>query len=506
MTEKDIAQFKYAVKSFLSKQRIDQLRAYGRFVGVEKPTTKQKAILIDESAEILSGEKEPVSQSRRGAPIKNDFIDPKIIGEIEHLKKVCLGLDTLETEDFKIYGLEQGKPIPVCDFTAEMKRLATVGHNLLQVASPNAEEEPRDIRDCLDSVYSGQLVQLNGVSCLLPLTCIDSAEKIIISVELIREAGLREGDIVSCYAEKRSSVFIATKILTVNDVLTNSVRRTNFEEEAVCYASERLSLLSTHVSTTLKYLDWISPIGKGQRVGVVSQPKAGKTNMLLELATSLTKNAKVDLLVLLVDQTPETVGQFRKIVPSSHLVYTTYEDEPERCVFAANFLLQRAKRFVESGRDVVLLVDSLSSLARSFNETNESAGGKTYACGLESKTVHFIKKYFGSARCLENGGSLTMVGTVDCGTGNPMDDILCSEIRNISNLEIPLSDELAIRRIYPAIDLSAVRRNTESLLTDEEERLVLFLKERYLPKEGAESLQKLLEKATSYEDLISNVK
>ena len=287
-------------------------------------------------------------------------------------------------------------------------------------------------------------------------------------------------------------------------------KRTHFDQQGACYPSKRIALFDgqTVSSQDMKYLQWLLPIGKGQRGCIVSPPKAGKTTLLLEIAQAAYRlNYHLHVFCLLIDQSPEAVGKFRKIIPVENLLYTTYEDAPERQVFVADFLLQRAKSLAESGNDVLILVDSFNALARAFNETEESAGGKVLVGGIESKTIHYLKKYFGAARCLEGEGSITMLGAVSNGTGNPADDLICSELSMIGNLEIRLNEDFAVKRIYPTIDLLQSRTQQSELLFDREEsKTDLFLRGKYLPKYGEEPMRKLLFDAESYQQFAAQIK
>ncbi|MBQ4053542.1 MAG: hypothetical protein IJD33_04310, partial [Clostridia bacterium] len=244
------------------------------------------------------------------------------------------------------------------------------------------------------------------------------------------------------------------------------------------------------------------PIGKGHRGIIAASPKSGKSTLLTEIAAVAAKaNKNLHVMTLLTDQAPEAIGQYRKIVGTDNLVYTTYEDTPERQVFVANFILNRAKRYAESGKDVLLFVDSFNALSRAYNDTDESAGGKVLAGGLENKTVQYLKRYFGAARCLEKSGSLTILGTMSMDTGNPADDLLKAELSAVSNLEIVLSDDLAKRRIYPPIDLLKTRgKSTSLMVAKEEERFRDLIVGTYLPSFGYEALKNLLDESVSLAD------
>ena len=499
MSEKSLNEFKYSCRIYLSTLSIGQLRSYGRNIGVAKSTTMKKEVLVEEIISVLSGEKPPISRSRKGAPVKNEFVEPEIPQKIEKLRIQFLsGVQSM-------YG-----DIRRENYNETARRIAEFKKNkiLLRVESPEAENHYIHNRMAKD-VYRGQLETLNNVPLLLSLNCEEASDKIIIPIELIRKHDLRQGDIVSCFAEKSHTAFVATEILTINETLISDFKRQKFEECDACYATKRINVFDRNKanSVTAKYLQWILPLGCGQRGCIVSSPKAGKTNLLYEIVRDVNKlNNEVMVLVLLIDQSPENVTKFRKLVPNGNLVYTTYDDEPERQVFVADFLLKRAKRLAESGRNVFFVVDSLSELAHAFNETEASSGGKTFSGGLESKTLQYIKKYFGAARCLEGSGSLTMIGTVASGTGNPADELIAAELTSIDNLEIRLDDRLSLKRIYPAIDIARSQvKQSEFLFNEQEKKVEGWLRNRYFNYENFEILHSILEKSSTYEDFIKQL-
>ena len=338
----------------------------------------------------------------------------------------------------------------------------------------------------------------------------DNEEKIIIPVELIHKHDLREGDIVSCYAKKGKTAYIATEILTIAGIDVKNLRRIKFEEGIASYPSKRINLLDGENSNSLamKYVHWLLPLGRGQRGCILSSPKAGKTNILFEITRNAKKlNKNLTTLALLIDQSPENVTRFRKIIKSDELLYTTYDDDAERQVFVADFLLKRAKCLAEFGKDVLLIVDSFNALANAYNQTKDSDGGKTFQCGLESKTLQYIKKYFGAARCFEKGGSITIVGAVSCKTGNPADELIARELTSIDNWEMQLSDALAVKRIYPAIDFTNSQvKQAETLFQDDEKAMDYYLRNEYVSTHGELALRTALDESSTYDDLLKIIK
>ncbi len=497
MIEKDVERFKTEGRLFLNTKGLASLRSYAREIGVDSPTKdKNKPELIECILAVLTGETLAIEKSKRGAPVKSDVIDPTMPKEMERLCALYLEGATASKSEESEYPKTD---IPIYDFAEEMKKLRekNKGYYFSDSYLENGFEATIE-------EYVGQLATINSVPLLLPLDCIDSNEKVIISIEFIRQYDLREGDVVSCYVRKRKGIFVAVRIIKINGIPGEELRRIRFDEGMVTYPDEPLCFYQdgNYSKIEHKFFDWISPIYRGQRALITGAPKSGKTKILQELALSAhALNEYVRVFVLLVDQSLETVNAFRKSLPKDRLVYTTYEEEADRQVFAAKFLLNRAKRFVESGRDVVLVVDSLNALARAFNDTEESAGGKMLPCGLESKTVHFIKKYFGAGRRMERGGSLTIIGGVSTATGNPADEYLASELATLSNLKVTLSDSMAVKRSYPALDPCKIQREGNETGTKEK-----FLRDKILPAYSEEDLRKKLEGALSYKDFCARIK
>ncbi|MBE7077627.1 MAG: hypothetical protein E7377_02845 [Clostridiales bacterium] len=493
MNGKQNNQFRYACKEYLYSLSIGDLRTYGREIGVSKPTTMKKEDLIETIVGILCGDSAPTIKSNRGAPIKDSFIDPKIPQKIENLRKMYQKSAVKFNDD-------------ISDYAARLQEMKEKGEFVLTVEDPQADEIRKN---GVRQIYKGQLETLNGVSMLLPLNCMDSSTKIVISVEMIRAYDLREGDVVTCYAEKRNSIYVATTVLTVNDLVVDTFCRGHFEEFNVCFPHKRINLYEQekYANMTNKYLHWLLPIGRGQRGLIVAPPKAGATSLLLEVCRAASKlNGTMRVLTLLVDQSPENVSLFRKYVQEENLLYTTYEDDPERQVFVAEYLLKRAKRYAECGNDVLVIVDSLNSLARAYNDTDASLGGKTLVGGMESKTIQYLKRFFGTARCFEKGGSVTILGAVTVNSGNPADDLIRAELSAIGNYEVCLNEQLARKRMYPAIELSSSKTSKSGLIVGTRgDNLDFILRNEYLPKYSQEALYELLFEAKTYEDFEENV-
>lgn len=468
-------EFKLTCRSFLSKQTISVLRPYGRKVGVAEPTAKSKQALIEDIIAILAGEQSPTPRSLRGAPVRDDFVDPVIV---ERMEEICKNFP-----DESEYRPGDGREIRA--------RLQEIKNNpiLWKVEDPDAARlEPKERR----VLFKGQYVTKGDFRLLLPLSLSSLEEKIWITSDTEHNEQLREGDIVTCYAERKGEDLIATEVVTVNGILMEFFRRGRFEEFSACYPNQKVQFFQKESNEKIsdKFFDWLLPVGKGQRGLLISPPKAGKSTLLLEMADAIQRcNPDIKVLVLLVEQSPERIGQFRKHIDRENLIYTTYEDLPERQIEAAEFLLNRAKRLAECGRHVCLLVDSFTALARIYNNTDESLGGRVLDGGMESKTLQYMKRYFGTARCLENGGSFTMMSTLSVDTGNPADELLAAELAEIANYRVYLQETFGKNKLYPMIDFAKTQGNRNGVLADcAEAELYEFLRENYLPKQGIEKL------------------
>lgn len=452
--------------NFLGEYGIAALRAYGRHVGVSRATAKKKNEIIDDIIAIFCGELKPIERSKRGAPIRDDSFDPSMEEKLNGYRYAYL------------FTVKSALPIDpkndVVDWGVALKE------NKKRVTYLNEDLDVEE--DGRRKIHVGQLETLNKVSLLLPLDCSDT-EKVVLSAEFVRRFNLREGDVISCYCSKRRDIYVATQILTIDGVSSDLFQRKDFATMDTIYPFQRIQVYNkTHFyQPEHKFTQWLTPLTKGQRALIVSAPKVGKTQYLISLARAIKElNPDIMMYALLIEQSMETVSAYRKIIGSENMLYTSYDDEADRQVFVATYLLKRAKCQVESGNDVILFVDSFSALAHAFNNTEESEGAKRLPNGLERKTLQYIKKYLGSACQMEEGGSLTIVGSASVGTGNSEDETIVSELGSIATFEMRLNDEMAIKHIFPALDFYGVKcENAGSLLDENEKKAVGAIRERY---------------------------
>ena len=272
----------------------------------------------------------------------------------------------------------------------------------------------------------------------------------------------------------------------------NAMKRTTFDNLTPVYANSRLKLETSSSEYTMRLMDLLCPIGKGQRGMIVAPPKAGKTTILKKIANSITKNnPEVELIVLLIDERPEEVTDMRRSIDGD-VIYSTFDELPEHHVKVAEMVLERAKRLTEQKKDVVILLDSITRLARAYNLVLPSSG-RTLSGGLDPSALHKPKRFFGAARNTEDAGSLTILATALVETGSRMDDVIFEEFKGTGNMEVHLDRKLSEKRIFPAIDINkSGTRREELLLTDKELDVVFKLRKSMSSMNIAEMTEQLI--------------
>ncbi|MEA3312698.1 MAG: transcription termination factor Rho [candidate division WOR-3 bacterium] len=326
-----------------------------------------------------------------------------------------------------------------------------------------------------------------------------SQDDIYVSPTHIKRIGLRSGDTVLARARPprdNEKFFAVVKVEAVNGDDVGSVRRRiPFDSLTPLYPTERIHMENPDDSdSTTRVIDLFTPIGKGQRGLIVSPPRAGKTVILQKVANSITKNhSEIKLIILLIDERPEEVTDMERSV-QAEVISSTFDEAPERHVQVAEVVLQKAKRLVEHKKDVVILLDSITRLARAHNMVIPHSG-KTLSGGLDSNALRKPKKFFGSARNIEEGGSLTILATALVDTGSRMDEVIFEEFKGTGNNEMVLDRRLADRRVFPAIDLQkSGTRKEELLLTDHELNRVWLLRKILAEMSPVDMMEFILDK------------
>ncbi len=322
-----------------------------------------------------------------------------------------------------------------------------------------------------------------------------SPDDIYVSPSQIRKFDLRTGDTVSGQIrppKEGERYFALLKVEAVNFDHPESVKdRTLFDNLTPLYAQERYALETEPNELSMRIIDLLTPIGKGQRGLIVAQPYSGKTILLQKIANSIMKNyPEVILIVLLIDERPEEVTDMQRSV-KGEVISSTFDELAERHIQVAEIVLEKAKRLVEMKKDVVVLLDSITRLARAYN-TVAPHSGKILSGGVDSSALHKPKRFFGAARCVEEGGSLTIIATALVDTGSRMDEVIFEEFKGTGNMELQLDRNLFQKRIYPAIDIKRSNTRKEDLLLKEDELKRVWILRKVLNEMNSDEAMELL--------------
>ncbi len=436
-------------KEVLEDRHLSVLRELGRYIGVKAPAGKNKEQLIESILAIQNNEVEPVEASKRGAP-------PKINVDISEFLE------------------------PLGDFCDTVKETSS------KILFSDSEYEVEGVLEQHVTGYG--FLRVNNYE--------NSAEDVYISSSNIKRYNLRRGDKIKAYAKRNNngSSDAVQRVVEINGLEPELyLHRENFDDLVPCYPTYRVKLETDGMvnPVAVRIIDLFAPIGFGQRGLIVAPPKTGKTTLLKFIAQSIDRNyPNVKLILLLIDERPEEVTDMKRSV-RGEVVFSTFDESAEHHIRAAELVLNRAKRLVEVGKDVVILMDSITRLTRAYNSVVESSG-KTLSGGLDPNAMHGPKRFFGAARNIEKGGSLTIISTALIETGSRMDDVIFEEFKGTGNMEVHLSRELSERRVFPAIDIYKSGTRKEDLLLSDKE-LSASTKLRRLLKDRVDSTDALLD-------------
>ena len=353
-------------------------------------------------------------------------------------------------------------------------------------AQEAAVVESDDIEETLETATEEERPEVEGIleiadggfGFLRFNNFLTSDKDIYVAPTQIRRFGLRTGDKICGVTRKphqgeRFGALLFVKTVNGEDP-ANSKRRKHFDALTPVFPDEKIVLENSSIDLSTRIMDLVAPIGRGQRGLIVAQPKAGKTVLLKKIAASIEdKYPDIELIVLLVDERPEEVTDMKRSLKHSEVIYSTFDEQAAHHIKVASMVIERAKRLAESGKDVVILLDSITRLARAYNMEVPSSG-RTLSGGLDPGALHPPKKFFGTARNIEEGGSVTILATALVDTGSRMDDVIYEEFKGTGNMELHLDRQLSERRIFPAIDLNKSGTRREDLLLTPEEYAVMF--------------------------------
>ena len=518
---------KYTVKDLESKS-IFEMRALAKEAGVSAPTKLNKADLVDLVYKISNGEMDPPAAPRRGrpkkvetTPVSDAASESKPAKPAEKTEPARVERRYSQNDDFvrpkfkpafrsnQAYQKNQGQQ-KYGSYSNNSYSNNSYSNNS-NYSSAQVLSERKDGED--EELEREGYLEINpdGYGFLRVMNGEFNDMDAYVSAMKIKQYGLRRGDYVQSICKKvqegrPAAVITVTKINGIDPEQLG--KRPNFDDLVPIYPDERIRLETTAREYATRCIDLVSPIGKGQRGIIVSPPKAGKTTLLKMIAGAIAKNyPDVELKVLLIDERPEEVTDMQRSI-KGEVIYSTFDELPEHHTKTAEMLLERAKRLVESGKDVVILLDSLTRLARAYNLTIPPTG-RTLSGGIDPGALHSPKRFFGSARNIENGGSLTIIATALIDTGSRMDDVIFEEFKGTGNMEIHLDRRLSEKRIFPAIDLAkSGTRKEELLLTPGELEGTWGIRKVLSNADNAEATENLLNmlvKTTSNKEFIEQL-
>ena len=386
----------------------------------------------------------------------------------------------------------------------------------------NRYQRDRDYTTDMRELESGEIAE--GILEIMPdgfgfIRCenfLPGDNDVYVSPAQIKKFGLRTGDVVSGMKKIKTSTEKFAALLYINTVNSTPADelgdRPNFEDLTPVSPDVRIHLATNETkSKAMRIVDLLAPIGKGQRGMIVAQPKAGKTTLLKEIAKSIIANEKdMHLMIVLIDERPEEVTDIKEAIVGDNVevIYSTFDEVPERHKRVSEMVIERAKRLVEQGKDVMILLDSITRLARAYNLT-VAPSGRTLSGGLDPAALHMPKRFFGAARNIREGGSLTILATALVDTGSRMDDVVFEEFKGTGNMEIVLNRKLSEKRIFPAIDVLKSSTRRDDLLLSEREALAVNAMrkatENMRPEDSAEQIIQKFDSTENNEELVEDV-
>ena len=459
-------------RELLEKQSLFTLRELGRVLNLKSPSSKIKEELIDELLFAQDSNEENITNRKFGAPIKTK----------------------VDLTEFYEEVVEEVVDKPACTYQE------------IAVKFPDKIV----LRDSMETFEVIGLLEIypSGFGFIRVMNYEMSTDDAYVSRDLIQEFKLRSGDKIRALAKVANDkeAPAVRRIIEVNGMFPGYFSdRLDFDKLLPCFPDRKFNLHESE-DLSLRCIDLFAPIGRGQRGLIVAPPKTGKTTLLKSLAKFIeSKHREVDLYVLLIDERPEEVSDFKKCIKSD-VVYSTFDQSPEHHVRAAESLINKVKRNVEGGANVVILLDSLTRLARAYNNYLEGSG-KTLSGGVDPMALQRTKKLFGAGRNLEDAGSLTIIATALVDTGSRFDDIVYEEFKGTGNMEIHLSRELSEKRIFPAIDVSKSGTRRDDLLLDEKGQKIAVAIRRTLDDKPSSFINVLsaIDQRKNYTDMINGL-
>lgn len=458
-----------------SKMTLVELRAKAKEIGLRSVTSFKKAELVElltgiQAKEVAKAKKQPADaeQTEAKKSVKKEKETGEVKAKVRETRRPAVIADGDKTKK----PAAMSKPSNGAKQTNSSK--PTNGKQSSQGKKPEIPTDPNNL-DSGQVAFGILEVLPDGFGFIRSENYMPGEEDVYVSPSQVRRFNLKTGDMIrgSIRVAKENEKFRALLyVQSVNgDLPSNAAKRPNFEELTPIFPNERLHLETTPHEFATRLIDFIAPIGKGQRGMIVAPPKAGKTTILKKIANSITKNhPDVHLIVLLIDERPEEVTDIRRSIIGDNVevIHSTFDELPEHHKRVTEMCLARSKRMVEQKKDLVILLDSITRLARAYNLIIPPSG-RTLSGGLDPAALYMPKKFFGAARNIEEGGSLTILATALVETGSKMDEVIFEEFKGTGNMEVVLDRKLQERAIFPAVDIAKSSTRRDDLLYSKEE-------------------------------------
>jgi len=512
-------------RSELEGMRIGTIRSVAKKLGIDDVLKKSKQELIELILTKSSVSNEPIRETSREDKKKRPRIKKQNISE------ESANENTAKEENKQATELQQEKLL----LNDEIAKIASEEDNEIiseeeentqetppPTETPVIEEEVASTKVNLQFLFEQEgIIEAEGVLEVIQenygflrssdYNYLNSPDDIFVPYHFIKNFGLKTGDTVTCRIrppKDNEKYYAAVKILEINGLEPDKIRdRIAFDYLTPLFPIKKFKLTGhPHETLTSRIIDLFSPIGKGQRGLIVAQPKTGKTMILKEIANAIAYNhPEVYLIILLIDERPEEVTDMQRSV-KAEVISSTFDEPAEKHVRIASIVLEKAKRLVECGHDVVILLDSITRLARAHN-TISPASGKVLSGGVESSALQKPKRFFGAARQIEGGGSLTIIATALIDTGSKMDEVIFEEFKGTGNMELQLDRKLANKRIFPAIDIVASGTRRDDLLVTKDVLQRVWILRNHLadmtPVEAMEFLKDKMSKTKNNEEFLA---
>lgn len=500
---------------------VENVKPRGRRKKIKEEEAKSEAAPVNTAEQQKSVKKEPVTETK---PEVEELVAEPMVAEVPTVQPMPQKTQNFESQQQKYQSKNRSNRLQNNNNQQNLKnnrlqntnqQVAGANANMNATAGVETGEKPFDFDDVLVGVGTLELMP-DGYGFLrsADYNYLTSPDDIYVNSSQIKQYGLKTGDTVEGNIRpprEGEKYFPLVRALKINGLAPNMVRdRVSFEHLTPIFPDNKFNLTVPGEPATLssRIVDLFSPIGKGQRGLIVAPPKTGKTLLLKDIANSILKHhPEVYMIILLIDERPEEVTDMARSV-NAEVISSTFDEPADRHVKVASMVHEKAKRLVECGHDVVILLDSITRLARAYN-TSLPASGKVLSGGVDAYALHKPKRFFGAARNIENGGSLTIIATALIETGSKMDDVIFEEFKGTGNMELQLNRQLANKRIFPAVDIMSSSTRRDDLLQHREVLSRMWVLRNYLADmnvtEAMEFLKSKMERTESNEEFLASM-